>query len=960
MNPSDDPSNRLIDSLLQQQARGGADEELLKAIETKLDAASPAAPRKPKNKAARWTSLAAAAAVICGGVGVYVYSQRELRALPELAEARSSAKSASADRSVVERPMELELPALPPEQVSPQAEAEMAAAASGAKVEAAPAAPSPVQVPDPSSQLAQLEKSASPNFEYSSDSLPSPSAAGNGAGGRGVGRGSGLGAGDGSAVASGVNRGPSPAPARAATADKSIAFADGERITGMRAPSADALPAEKSPVAEMAKKARTRVADEDGMSRDNYSQLVDQPWKSPWQDALSTFSIDVDTASYTNLRRMILEGRPVPRDAVRIEECVNYFDYKYAGPQGDGPFAVHGNLATCPWKEDHLLARVAIKGKEIPNNARPASNLVFLIDVSGSMQSPDKLPLLKRSMRLLVDQLDERDRVAMVVYAGTEGVALDSTVLDERGKSAAIQALEKLEAGGSTNGGAGIKRAYDLAKKHFIQGATNRVILATDGDFNVGITSQGDLVNLVKERAAGGVYLSVLGFGTGNFNEAMLQAVTKDGNGTCYYVDSDEEARRIFLQKLGGTLVTIAKDVKIQVEFNPGKVQAYRLIGYADRILRHEDFNNDKVDAGDIGAGHTVTAFYEIVPNGVPMPGTGTTDPLRYQKPPGKEAVASEDWFTLKLRHKHPEGDTSALIETPVKGEPAAWQDAGNDFRFASAVALFGMKLRQMSDVADVPWANIEAIAKPALAEDPREQRAAFIEMLRKYGKYPVSEVVSLENKAKARDAAVTGEKLPEPEANPGKLPEVFKHWGFLREETTQWYVTFGLESEGTWAPKLVAVEPGGKRVENKVPAANMLSPGDTFFRDGRMADRFKFNGIVKQEVMSRRTNSVEEVSVAIFEDLKPNKKGLKYESQYGLPEPEIPSHAYYDRSAIFSIKGPAAGEPVELKVEELTDFALPPGSGKKEFFLKEIANDYVIVVHTDAAGVKTTYKIGK
>ncbi|MEP4076226.1 vWA domain-containing protein [Haloferula sp.] len=470
-----------------------------------------------------------------------------------------------------------------------------------------------------------------------------------------------------------------------------------------------------------------------GANRDNYGPLVDQPWKSAWDEALSTFSIDVDTASYTNLRRMIKEGRSIQPDAVRIEECINYFDYNYPGPEGDSPFRVQSVLATCPWKTDHLLARVSIKGREIGKNARPASNLVFLIDVSGSMQSRDKLPMLKRAMKLLIEELDERDRVGMVVYAGTEGVVLPPTRLDQEGKSKAIAALAKLEAGGSTNGGAGLKRAYQMALENMQAEGVNRVILASDGDFNVGTTGQGELVKLVKERADKGVSLSVLGFGTGNLNDAMMEEVTNNGNGNYFYVGSDREAKRVFVDKLSGTLVTIAKDVKIQVEFNPGKVKAYRLIGYANRVLRNQDFNNDKVDAGDIGAGHTVTAFYEIVPTGVAAPGVGNVDELRYQKPEGrKELVESPDWLTLKLRYKHPEGDKSQLIETPVRGEAVAWSEAGNDFRMASSAALFGMKLRKMEDVAEIGWDKVIEIAKPTLAEDPQEQRAEFVEMLKK------------------------------------------------------------------------------------------------------------------------------------------------------------------------------------------------------------------------------------
>lgn len=472
------------------------------------------------------------------------------------------------------------------------------------------------------------------------------------------------------------------------------------------------------------------------LSSERYGPLVDQAWKSPWDDALSTFSIDVDTASYTNLRRMIHEGRRIQPDAVRIEECINYFDYGYAAPSGDSPFAVSSLLATCPWAEDHLLARVAIKGREIAANARPASNLVFLIDVSGSMQSPDKLPLLKRSMRVLIDGLDERDRLAMVVYASSEGVVLPPTTMDEIGKSKAIAALAKLEAGGSTNGGAGVKRAYKMALDHMIEEGVNRVILATDGDFNVGVTGQGELVTMIKAQAAKGVSLSVLGFGGGNLNDAMMEAVTNHGNGNYFYIDGDREAKRVFLQKLSGTLVTIAKDVKIQIEFNPAKVKGYRLIGYANRVLKNRDFNDDKVDAGDIGAGHSVTAFYEIVPIGVAMLEMGELDSLRYQRSAvSKNLVESDDWLTLKLRYKHPKGDKSRLIEIPLNDEPVAWEQAGNDFRMSSAVALFGMKLRQMPDTDNLSWKQIEEVAKPALADDLEEQRAEFIELLKELEK---------------------------------------------------------------------------------------------------------------------------------------------------------------------------------------------------------------------------------
>jgi len=465
----------------------------------------------------------------------------------------------------------------------------------------------------------------------------------------------------------------------------------------------------------------------DSISSDRYGTFIDQPWKSPSKDPLSTFSIDVDTASYSNVRRMIVEGREVPKDAVRIEECINAFSYNYAQPKGDGPFTVGATLAACPWNPSHQLVRVASKGREIEKNKRPASNLVFLVDVSGSMQSPDKLPLLKQSMATMVEELDERDRVAIVVYAGTEGVALPSTRLDTEGKATVLKTLGKLEAGGSTNGGAGIKRAYELAMKEKIEGGVNRVILATDGDFNVGVTGQSSLVELVKDRAKSGVYLTVVGFGTGNLNDAMMDAITHDGNGNYFYIDSEREGRKVFLQNLSGTLVTIAKDVKIQVEFNPAKVGSYRLIGYANRVLKNEDFNNDKVDAGDIGAGHTVTAFYELT-----SPGEGAgTDTLKYQSAPEKPA-ASAEWLTVKLRHKHPEGDESSKIEFPLTGEVQALDKTEPDFQFATAVALFGMKLRGMDEVRDFGWDKIIALATPGLANDATEDRAEFVGLLKK------------------------------------------------------------------------------------------------------------------------------------------------------------------------------------------------------------------------------------
>ncbi|MGJ8642470.1 MAG: vWA domain-containing protein [Luteolibacter sp.] len=469
-------------------------------------------------------------------------------------------------------------------------------------------------------------------------------------------------------------------------------------------------------------------------SNDRYGKFIDQPWKSPDREPLSTFSIDVDTASYANVRRMIREGRNIPRDAVRIEEFINAFNYNYDAPKGDGPFAVGADLAMCPWAPDHQLVRIFIKGREIETKTRPASNLVFLIDVSGSMQSSDKLPLLKQSMETLVSQLDERDSVAIVVYAGSEGVALPATRLDAEGRATVIQTLSKLEAGGSTNGGAGIKRAYDLAMEQKIEGGVNRVILATDGDFNVGTTGQGSLVELVKDRAKNGVNLTVVGFGSGNLNDSMMEAITGDGNGNYFYIDSERESRKVFLKNLTGTLVTIAKDVKIQVEFNPAKVGNYRLIGYSNRVLKNEDFSNDKVDAGDIGAGHTVTAFYEIAPPTAPT----DDNKLKYQT--GDNQAASGDWLNVKLRHKHPEGDQSSLIEFPLTGNPTAINQTDSDFQFATAAALLGMKLRGMEEVADFNWDQVIALAKPGLANDLNEDRAEFIDLVNKLNGYKTSD----------------------------------------------------------------------------------------------------------------------------------------------------------------------------------------------------------------------------
>jgi len=441
-----------------------------------------------------------------------------------------------------------------------------------------------------------------------------------------------------------------------------------------------------------------------GLSTEAYDHVVENPFLLVTQNPLSTFSIDVDTASYANVRRLLNQGTLPPPGAVRIEEMVNYFDYDYPLPTGGDPFSVNVEVANCPWNGEHLLARIGIKGQEFDPDERPPANLVFLIDVSGSMRPPNKLPLLKRAMELLVQELAYDDSVAIVVYAGASGLVLPSTSCQDSGTI--LSALDQLRSGGSTNGGAGIQLAYDTAIDNFIEGGINRVILATDGDFNVGTTSQGSLVRLIEEKAKSGVFLSVLGFGMGNYKDSTLEKLADKGNGNYAYIDTLMEARKVLVEQMGGTLVTIAKDVKIQIEFNPAEVTAYRLIGYENRLLAAQDFNDDTKDAGEIGAGHTVTAFYEVVPAGVDIE-LPSVDPLKYQAPVSPSATAdSGELMTVKLRYKEPDGDTSKLIEMPVTDTGLALADASDDFVFAASVVSFGMLLRGAGTPSTPPLAR--------------------------------------------------------------------------------------------------------------------------------------------------------------------------------------------------------------------------------------------------------------
>lgn len=489
---------------------------------------------------------------------------------------------------------------------------------------------------------------------------------------------------------------------------------------------------------------------------ETYHALEENQFAVAAREPLSTFGIDVDTASYSNVRRFLTqESQLPPRDSVRIEELLNYFSYDDAPPTDGKPFAVHLESASAPWAPTHRVVRIGLKGRVIAPAARPASNLVFLIDVSGSMDEPNKLPLVKRSLKLLVDQLTGKDHLAIVVYAGSSGMALPATSGYEKTKI--FDAIDHLEAGGSTNGGEGIMRAYQLARENFVKDGVNRVILATDGDFNVGTTSEGELTRLVAAQAKSGVYLSVLGFGMGNYKDATLEQLADKGNGNYGYIDTLNEARKMFVQQINGTLVTIAKDVKLQVEFNPNTVAAYRLIGYENRVMRAEDFNNDAKDSGDMGAGHSVTALYEIVPVGEPIP-SGSVDALKYQKPanaggsseskahvadtsligdqkalPSQDGAASStnhELLTVKLRFKQPSADVSELMSVPLTDNNATIDHASENLRFAAAVAEFGMLLKNSEFKGTASFDQIRTLASSAMTNDLNNLRKEFLTLV--------------------------------------------------------------------------------------------------------------------------------------------------------------------------------------------------------------------------------------
>jgi Ca-activated chloride channel family protein len=461
---------------------------------------------------------------------------------------------------------------------------------------------------------------------------------------------------------------------------------------------------------------------------EQYDQIADNAFVRVAQEPLSTFSIDVDTASYANVRRFLEHRMKPPKDAVRIEEMLNYFTYNDPPPTGDDPFSVNLEIARCPWNPDHRLARIGLLGRPVANDQRPPSNLVFLIDVSGSMQQPNKLPLLKASLQKMVEQLGENDRVAIVVYAGASGMVLPSTSCLR--KPEILSALEQLQGGGSTNGGAGIQLAYDIATANFINKATNRVILATDGDFNVGFTNQGDLIRLIEAKARSGVFLSVLGFGMGNLKDSTLEKLADKGNGHYAYIDTIQEAHKVLVEEMGATLVTIAKDVKIQVEFNPARVGAYRLIGYENRRLANRDFNDDTKDAGEIGAGHHVTALYELVPSGLESK-LANVDPLKFQNAIVQNAASPES-LDVKLRYKRPTEDQSRLIERGVVDRGLDYSQASEDFKFAAAVAGFGMLLRDSPSRGNLTYAGVMELGEASKGSDRSGYRSEFIELVRK------------------------------------------------------------------------------------------------------------------------------------------------------------------------------------------------------------------------------------
>jgi len=473
--------------------------------------------------------------------------------------------------------------------------------------------------------------------------------------------------------------------------------------------------------------------DEKDIQTEEYEKINENPFWNPMKKPLSTFSIDVDVASYANVRRFLENGQLPPTDAVRIEEMINYFDYQYPQPTDEHPFKIITEVGSCPWSEENKLLHIGIQGKDIPTEKLPPSNLIFLLDVSGSMSNLNKLPLLKSSLKMLVNKkLRPQDKVGIVVYAGAAGVVLKPT----HNKEKIIDALNRLEAGGSTAGGEGIQVAYQLAEKYKTSDSNNRIILATDGDFNVGVSSNSELEKLIEEKRKSGIFLTVLGLGMGNYKDSKMEILADKGNGNYAYIDKLSEAQKVLLQEFGGTLFTIAKDVKIQVEFNPVYVQAYRLIGYENRALADEDFNDDRKDAGDLGAGHTVTALYEIIPTGTKNAKDfkDKVDKLKYQgNTMTTKAQTTDEMLTLKLRYKQPDGTKSQLLTTTVNQQATVFPETSESFRFSAVVAQFGMLLRNSEFKGSTSTAQIIEIAQKAKGKDTEGYRHEFIRLVKNF-----------------------------------------------------------------------------------------------------------------------------------------------------------------------------------------------------------------------------------
>ena len=460
---------------------------------------------------------------------------------------------------------------------------------------------------------------------------------------------------------------------------------------------------------------------------EEYDRIYENSFKTVVQNPLSTFSIDVDNAAYSNLRRFLNHNQLPPKDAVRIEEMINYFNYDYPQPEGQHPFSFTNEVAPCPWNSAHKLVHIGIQGKSLDYENLKSSNLVFLIDASGSMGSSNKLPLLKKSLKLLLNELNDNDRVAIVAYAGSAGLVLPSTKASK--KATILNALDRIESGGSTAGGEGIRLAYKIAKENFMGNGNNRVVLATDGDFNIGVSSTSELVRLIEDKCKDDIYLTICGFGMGNYKDGRMEQISNAGNGNYFYIDNIKEAQKVFSKEMRANMFTIAKDVKIQIEFNPNQVKGYRLIGYENRVMNDEDFNDDEKDAGELGAGHTVTALYEIIPHNSEEQ-IKTHDDLKYQKTTATSDSKSNEMLTIKFRYKQPKADESILISHTISDGELALKDASNNFKFSAAVTGFGLLLRDSKYKGNTTYNMIKSLAKQGLGDDVNGYRQEFVNLV--------------------------------------------------------------------------------------------------------------------------------------------------------------------------------------------------------------------------------------